>query len=160
EVPELTIISKELFKAAGKRKTERSVGHPQQKRRPKYLLSGLLRCPLCGGGMTTFGKDRTGRKRLRCSTHTASGTCTVTRTYYLEAIEDAVLSGLRAELKSPALLTEYVKEYHKEKARLAAGSAGKRARIERRLGEIERETQRLVTAIAKGHGDTAILGAR
>lgn len=160
EVPELTIISKELFEAARKRKAERGFGQPEHQRRPKYLLSGLLRCPSCGGGLTTFGKDRTGRKRVRCSTHTESGTCTDNRTYYLDVIEEAVLSGLRVELKSPALLTEYVKEYHKERTKLAAGSAGKRARAMRRLGEIDRETERLVTAIAKGHGDTAILGGR
>jgi site-specific DNA recombinase len=80
--------------------------------------------------------------------------------YYVDAIERAVLSGLRAELSSPALLTEYVKAYHEERAKLAAGSVQRRAAAERRLGEIERETERLVDAIAKGFGDPSILGGR
>jgi site-specific DNA recombinase len=160
EVPALAIVSAELFEAARRRKAERSKGHPQGKRRPKHLLSGLLRCSSCGGGLSTFGKDRTGRRRVRCSTHTESGSCPNTQTYYVDAIERAVLSGLRAELSSPALLTEYVKAYHEERAKLAAGSVQRRAAAERRLGEIERETERLVDAIAKGFGDPSILGGR
>jgi site-specific DNA recombinase len=160
EVPALAIVSAELFEAARRRKAERSKGHPQGKRRPKHLLSGLLRCSSCGGGLSTFGKDRTGRRRVRCSTYTESGSCPNTQTYYVDAIERAVLSGLRAELSSPALLTEYVKAYHEERAKLAAGSVQRRAAAERRLGEIERETERLVDAIAKGFGDPSILGGR
>jgi site-specific DNA recombinase len=36
----------------------------------------------------------------------------------------------------------------------------RRIAAKRRLGEIEREMERLVDAIAKGHGDPPILGAR
>jgi hypothetical protein len=32
--------------------------------------------------------------------------------------------------------------------------------MERRLGEVTRESERLITAIAKGHGDSAELGPR
>jgi hypothetical protein len=60
-----------------------------------------------------------------------------------------VLSGLRAESRSPALLTEYVKAYHEDRSRLAAGSIQRRARAEQRLDEIKGETKRLVDAIAK-----------
>jgi site-specific DNA recombinase len=80
EVPALAIVSAELIEAARRRKAERSKGHPQGKRRPKHLLSGLLRCSSCGGGLSTFGKDRTGRRRVRCSTHTESGSCPNTQT--------------------------------------------------------------------------------
>jgi hypothetical protein len=36
----------------------------------------------------------------------------------------------------------------------------KRARLELRLGELKREIDRLVDAIAKGHGDPAVLEER
>jgi site-specific DNA recombinase len=68
-------------------------------------------------------------------------------------IEQAVLSGLRSELRAPAVLAEYVKAYHEERARLAANSTAQRSTLRRRIDEIVRETQRLVDAIAKGHGD-------
>jgi hypothetical protein len=95
-----------------------------------------------------------------CSTHTESESCSNNRTYYIDVIEQAVLSGLRSELRAPAVLAEYVKAYHEERARLAANSTAQRSTLSRRIDEIVRETQRLVDAIAKGHGDPAILGGR
>jgi site-specific DNA recombinase len=159
-VPELAIVPAALFEAAQRRKSARSIGAPVHQKRKIHMLSGLLRCATCGGGLSVFGKEKTGRRRLRCSTHTESGSCPNNRTYYLDVIERAVLSALRAELRSPAALTEYVKAYHEERARLAAESVAQRSTLSRRLDEIERETQRLVDGIAKGHGDPAVLGRR
>jgi site-specific DNA recombinase len=159
-VPELAIINATLFEAAQRRKAARSIGAPVHQKRKVHMLSGLLRCATCGGGLSVFGKEKSGRRRLRCSTHTESGSCPNNRTYYLDVIERAVLSALRAELRSPTALTEYVKAYHEERAKLAADSVAQRIILTRRLDEIERETERLVDGIAKGHGDPAVLGRR
>jgi site-specific DNA recombinase len=43
-----------------------------------------------------------------------------------------------------------VKTYQEERRRLAASAVAKRSRLERRLGELAREFDRLVDAIAKG----------
>jgi site-specific DNA recombinase len=75
-------------------------------------------------------------------------------------IETAVLDGLRTELHAPAVLSEFVKAYHEERARLTATNAGERARLSRRVEQISREIQRLVNAISQGHGDPAVLGSR
>ena len=63
-------------------------------------------------------------------------------------------------MRHPSVIAEYVRTYHEERKRLAAKSNAKRAHLELRLGEINREIDRLVDAIAKGHGDPAILGPR
>jgi site-specific DNA recombinase len=160
EVPELSIVPVEVFEAAQRRKAERRVGHPSEQRRPKHMLSGLLRCASCGGGLTAFGSDRGGRRRVRCSTYAESGTCTNNRTFYVDMIENAVLSGLHTELRTPTVLSEFVKTYHEERARLAVTKAGERNRLSRRVEQISREIQRLVNAIAQDHGDPAVLGAR
>jgi hypothetical protein len=55
-----------------------------------------------GAGMSTSGKDKSGRTRVRCSARTESDTCPDAKTFYLATIEKAVLSGLKAELKHPA----------------------------------------------------------
>ncbi|WP_346283169.1 recombinase family protein [Bradyrhizobium sp. BRP22] len=44
EVPHLAIVNRELFTAAQQRKEERSHTHPSHQRRPRRMLSGLLRC--------------------------------------------------------------------------------------------------------------------
>ena len=124
------------------------------------MLSGLLRCGICGGGLTAFGSDRGGRRRVRCSTHTESGSCTNNRTFYLDSIENVVLDELRTELRTPNVLSEFVKTYHEERSRLAAANSGERTRLSRRVEQISREIQRLVNAISQGHGDPAVLGSR
>jgi site-specific DNA recombinase len=65
EVPSLAIVSPDLFEAAQKRRRERTHTHPSHQRRPRRMLSGLLRCGACGSGMSTNGQDKSGRVRIR-----------------------------------------------------------------------------------------------
>ncbi|MCA1512732.1 recombinase family protein [Bradyrhizobium sp. NBAIM01] len=160
EVPQLAIVDPELFTAAQQRKEERSHTHPSHQRRPRRMLSGLLRCGSCGSGMATNGRDKSGRVRIRCSAATESGTCSDAKTFYLDTVESAVLSGLKAELRAPNVILEYVRTYLEERKRLAATSHAKRQRLEQQLVQLDREIERLVDAIAKGHGDPSILGPR
>ncbi|MER8734150.1 recombinase family protein [Mesorhizobium sp. M1227] len=158
EVPDLAIISPELFEAARARKKARAVTHPSHQRRPRHMLSGLLRCGACGAGMSSNGKDKSRRIRIRCSAATENGTCPDPKTFYLDTVENAVLDGLTAEMHHPDVIAQYVQTYHEERRRLAAETDAKRTRLERRLGGLSREIDRLVNAIAKGHGDPAVLG--
>jgi hypothetical protein len=110
--------------------------------------------------MATKGRDKSGRVRIRCSAAKESGTCSDAKTFYLDAVERAVLSGLRAELRSPKVIAEYVRTYLEERKRLAASSNVKRQRLEQQLGQLNRQIDRLnlVDGIANGHGDPAVLG--
>ena len=63
-------------------------------------------------------------------------------------------------MRHPSVIAEYVRTYHDERKRLAAKANARRAQLELRLGEINREVDRLVDAIAKGHGEPAVLGPR
>ncbi|MGX1168485.1 site-specific DNA recombinase [Bradyrhizobium sp. USDA 372] len=160
EVPHLAIVNPELFTAAQQRKEERGHIHPSHQRRPRRMLSGLLRCGSCGSGMATNGRHKSGRIRIRCSAAKESATCSDAKTFYLDAVESAVLSGLRAELRAPTVFSEYVRTYLEERKRLLATSQAKRHRLEQQLGQLSREIERLVDAIAKGHGDPSVLGPR
>ena len=63
-------------------------------------------------------------------------------------------------MRHPSVIAEYVRTYHDERKRLSAKANARRAHLELRLGELKREIDRLVDAIAKGHGDPAVLGPR
>jgi len=54
-------------------------------------------------------------------------------------------------MRYPSVIAEYVRTYHEERKRLVAQSNAKRVHLELRLGEINREIDRLVDAIAKGN---------
>ena len=110
--------------------------------------------------MSTNGKDKSGRIRIRCSAATESGTCPDPKTFYLDTVEKAVLNGLTAEMRHPDVIAEYVRTYHKERKRLSAEADATRSRLERQLVELTGDIDRLVDAIAKGHGDPAVLGPR
>ena len=110
--------------------------------------------------MSTNGKDKSGRVRIRCSAATESGACPDPKTFYLETVETAVLAGLRAEMKSPKVLAEYVKTYHEERKRLSAEADANRTRLERRADKLKREIDRLVDHLAQGIGDPYVIGPR
>lgn len=151
EAPHLAIVDQQTYETAlaileGRAKKARG---GQDVRRPKRLLSGLLRCAQCGGGMSMH--DRTGDAiRIRCSRSKESGTCSNQRRYSLNRIEAAVVGGLRGQLMHPELLAEYVRVYREERRDEAAKAARERAANERRLADLNGQLERLMQALARG----------
>jgi site-specific DNA recombinase len=159
EAPELRIIETDAFKATQELKRSRGGTRPHAQRKPMHLLSGLLRCGSCGSGMSSAGSDRQG-VRVRCIRARESGDCPDPKAFYLATIETAVLSGLREELRKPAVIAEYVREYHAERQRLAASANERRTSLEARLAEIEQEAERCTDHLVKGIGDALRVGKR
>lgn len=152
EAPELAIVSAEVFDAAAARRKERSKTHPSRQQRPKRLLTGLLRCGACGGGMVTDGADRSGRRRLKCSVHKESKSCPNPQSFYADAVESAVLDRLQSEFRKPVLLTAYFDEYTKERRRLAKAANKRRGDIEKRLTAIAKEQNSVLDMQIALHG--------
>jgi hypothetical protein len=75
--------------------------------------------------------------RLQCSNYKESGSCKNSRRVYLDDIEALALKGLRQHLVHPEVITEFVDAYNTERKRLKKEANAERARIERRIGEIE-----------------------
>ncbi|UWU13237.1 recombinase family protein [Rhizobium sullae] len=80
DAPHLRSIDEELFQAAKERKEATGGPHARQAPKNKRLLSGLLKCGQCGGGLSIFGSDRSGPRvvaaltRNRAAARTAAGT--------------------------------------------------------------------------------------
>jgi site-specific DNA recombinase len=148
-VPHAAIVTRETFDAVAARKAARSTGHPNKHRRPKRLLSGLLKCAACGGALIVAGRDGSGRTRLRCSKALESGTCPDPRTFYADVVEAAVLSGLRRELRAPEVVAEYARAYVEERRRLTARVTKDRTAIERRLAAAQRALDAAIRALVE-----------
>jgi site-specific DNA recombinase len=147
DAPHFRIIDDEMWAAVQSKR--RSLTQTTPKHRVTRLLSGLLRCPTCGGGMGSVGLHR-GEPRVQCSTYRESGSCSNSRMVNRNKIEAAVLDGLREVLKDPGYWKHYLKVYNEERRLLASGAARDRAKLESRAGAIKRETDRLVDAITQG----------
>jgi site-specific DNA recombinase len=149
-VQHMRIVDAETFSAAQSRLTER--GHlrtPAARRKPRHLLSGLLRCGCCGGALVAKDRDAKGR-RIYCSRMREGGACSNGRAFYLNDIERRVLAGLEAQLADPRAIERFLKTYVEERKCLAASEEAKRTRKETRLGAVLREFQRVYNSYVKG----------
>ncbi len=142
EARHLAIVDAALFNSAQQRKAERTFEAPQKQRKAKFLLSGLLKCGCCGGGLSMKDRDH-GRVRIHCSTMRESGSCENRKIFYMDDVEKAVLAGLQQHLKAPRLLKEFAKSYQEERERLASEKRRVRGKLETQLGQIQRGIDRL-----------------
>ncbi|HEV7310911.1 recombinase family protein [Sphingopyxis sp.] len=123
-VPELRIISDDLWKAAKRQQeviAERYKGMKEAAqarsvnglRRPAYLLSGLLECGECGSTFAIVVGDRYG-----CVGHHRSRTCSNSRTIRREELERRALAGITERLvsadKIDAAVTAYAAHINRE----------------------------------------------
>lgn len=149
DAPHLRIIDQETFDAAQARKADAGGEHARHAPRAKRLLSGLLRCGCCGGGMTITGRDRSG-PRVQCSAFRESGSCSNGARYYVEKIERLVVDALRIQLANPRLVAEYVDAYRTERREAEVAARRDRAKTERELADAKASISRLVDALADG----------
>jgi site-specific DNA recombinase len=153
EVPELRIVEDELWQAVKARQaaTTTKIGEGSTKaefwdrRRPRYLFSGLMRCGLCGGGFAKISLHHFG-----CSTARNKGTCANLLTIRRDMLEATVLDALRHRLMDPELyaifVTEFTAEWNRLQASTGAGLAAKRSE----LAEVKRRIDGMIRAIEEG----------
>jgi site-specific DNA recombinase len=152
EVPELLIVEQNLWDAVKARqrmvKQNAETGEENgiwERRRARYLLSGLTRCGVCGGGFSMISASHVG-----CSTARNKGTCSNRMAIKRVALEERVLGALKNKLMDPALFREFCNEFTREMNRLRiegrASLEAARSEVER----IDRELETLLNLILKG----------
>ena len=147
DAPHLRIVSDELFETVQARKTAHAKLGPKAPR-SKRLLSGLLRCGACGGGMTMIGPDRAG-PRIQCSDHRESGVCQNSRRYYLERIEALVMNRLRSIFSDTKYIESYINAYQEEQKKIRSTALRNRASATRLLEEAKAEITKIISLMAK-----------
>ncbi len=159
DAPEMAVVDRALFDAAQARKKDRGHDAPQRQRKARYLLSGLLKCGCCGGGLSVKDRDH-GRVRVQCSTRRESGACENARVLYMDEIEAAVLGGLKQHLKTPDLLREFAEAYQRERERATVDKRRLRAGLEAKLAETKRLLDRAWSDYEAERLPTEVIGAR
>jgi DNA invertase Pin-like site-specific DNA recombinase len=148
-VPELAIVSDELWNAAKARqhaldaKAEAAAPEGNAKgafwsrQRPRFLFSGLMRCGECGAGFSKYGPSR-----FACSAARNKGTtvCRNKLSIRCDDLENTVLGSLRHRLMDPALfklfVTEFTAEWNRQQANAGAEIAQKRGDLDRAKAQI------------------------
>ncbi len=153
EAEQLRIVSDELWDAVTATKSRKQDQPAQRSRQAKRIFSGLLRCGACGSGMSTKGKDKTGRTRFQCSRHKESGDCPDPRSYYIEDIEQRVLGLLRTELQEPDVIRVFLETYEAEMKRLRSSMTSRRTSLESDLAKAIERATRLNKLLMDGHVD-------
>ena len=151
DVPHLHIIEQDLWNAVKQRQAEVKLGpqssstKPWDRRRPRYLLSGLIKCGACNGGYVQISKTHLG-----CATARNKGTCHNRLGISRVALEQTILEGLKQHLMDPALFKEFCAEFIREVNRLRQDQAGQRAALDAELARIGRRIRKIVDAIVDG----------
>jgi site-specific DNA recombinase len=154
EVPELRFLDEDLWQAAKARQRAIKQNRPSdtsvdnklnERRRPKYLFSGLTKCACCGGGYSMISVDLVG-----CATARNKGTCNNRRNIRRDQLEARVLNALRHHLMDPTLFKEFCDEFTREMNRLRMEGQASIDTAEADIKRIDRELDTLLNLILKG----------
>jgi site-specific DNA recombinase len=155
DVPELRIVPQELWDKVKARQLQMSKetrpgpakSHEQfwEHQRPRYLLSGLMKCGCCGANYTKYGANR-----FACAGARDRATCTNGLTIRGADVEASILAGLKTRIMDPALFELFAKEFiieaNAQRMNTNAAKANAKGAVER----VERQIKRLVDAIVAG----------
>lgn len=147
-VPHLRIIDQELWNTVQAR-LDAQAEHPKTlTRKPKRLLSGLMKCSLCGSAMTLKGG------KYNCSGRYDRGTCSNGKIIAAKTVEERVLTGIKTHLLSPEAIAEAVRAFHAAAETERRALQIERAPLERELAEIERKLKRAQAMCLEGAIET------
>ncbi len=154
EVPELRIVEQAAWDKAHTRlsaiRETPGVKTARDKkfwlnRRARHLLTGLVKCGVCGGDLAPAGQDY-----LACSAARRKGTCTNKRSIRRPRLEGLILDTLKDNLMAPELVQEFVREFHAEVNRRSRDVELVAGQKRKELADISRKLDGLIEAIAEG----------
>ena len=148
-VPNLRIVPEELWSAAKARQKEldKKGAHLGARKRPQYLLSGLLICGECGGGFSKINRERYGCSAAR---NKGENVCANKKTIKRDILEDAVLSALQTHLMRDDLVQIFCDEYARHLNTLRSAQNAAIAKHKTKQSKLSKEKENIIQAIKDG----------
>ena len=155
--PELRIVDDEAWDAVHARlgaNARGPDGRPETARRPKRLLSGLVRCATCGGIMTVTSEKKgvAETRRYVCRTRATygPGRCPSGRTANADQLEARVLARLKDQLLHPEVVEAFVLETQRARAARNANAGRERAGLDRAFADVSQRIERVLDQVEGG----------
>ena len=150
DVPDLRIVPQNLWDAAKQRQDTPS-RRPQpanrkpafwERQRPRYLVTGLTKCGVCGSSYVKISANLFG-----CAGARDRGTCDNRLNIRTEALENTILDLLKTRLMEPQLFKAFCEEFHREVNRLRIEESSTVDAQRSALDKLTRRTRKLVDLI-------------
>ncbi len=148
EVPELRIVSDELWNAARAREARRANQGPFYKQTiPKFLLSGLVKCGTCDRGYVVHRKNK-----LYCSAHLNMGNpvCRESRGISQNKLEATVIEALKERFLAKDYIEAVIDRVEKKLRARMKEAISQLPSVQRELKKAIQERDNLVKAIKAG----------
>lgn len=170
DVPHLRIVEGDLWQAvkdrqaAQERRTVRltstdrnHLSTGQTLRRRRYLLSGLLRCGICGGSMTVAGSGK--YRSYYCANAKEKGpsVCSGMKGLHEAKASELVLPALRSELMQPEAYARFREEFRLHLVGSQSASEDALRLHDAQVAELETKHRNLVLAVENGDFAPAII---
>ncbi len=154
-VPEPRIIPQPLWNAAKARQHEldKRSGPLGTRKRPQYLLSGLLSCGECGGGYSKINGTRYGCSSAR---NKGASVCTNKKTILREQLESTVLNALQTHLMREDLIQVFCEEYARHMNTLRSAQNTTLVKQKAEAARLAKEKENIIRAIKDGLPATVI----
>jgi site-specific DNA recombinase len=152
EVPSLRIVDRRLWDRVKRRqqkvrRPERLASADFRKHRRKHLLSGIVRCGLCGGRYMIRRHNR-----LACATHEYKGTCKNDLRISRPTLEASVLSALKDRLgKDPRLCVALCATYARRVIDIETQREAKIDAYRDELRRVEAQREQALQAMKNRH---------
>jgi hypothetical protein len=138
------------------------VGQADERRRVEYLLTGLSRCALCGGGLYVTSRHH-GRQRAyfyACTSFHRKGhtVCANNRHMVMEDADWKVMEAVQDELLDPAVIRQALREASDAIIATPETAAARLEALSDRGRDIAVVLARLTAAVASRRGSAVAVG--
>jgi site-specific DNA recombinase len=171
EYPELAIVDRDLWNRVQERL--RRFARPKGGRppgrvksgHPTSLLSGLLRCGLCGGSLSIVQrthKKETSYAFLGCLTYRSRGAaiCANNRMLSEKKVRESVLALLQEQLSSPELVRAFIASFERRYRELEKDDHGT-PELEKQIRDAEQKVRNMTEILSKaGYSESLIAQLR
>ena len=144
---DVVIVPEDLWNAVKQRQKAGRVNNAKpirqdrpfwDRRRPRYIFSGLMKCGQCGGSYVKVSANLFG-----CATARNKGTCDNRLNIRRDVLEASVLNGLKSHLMDPDLFKIFADEFYKEVNRVRMAQSAELAAARRELAGVKDKITRL-----------------